>query len=394
MRWTQTVPEVFTVDESGTLYALSGTTLKRFAPDGQPQGAIDLPVTSVTAIGVFGDDLIVKRADASELFQVRDLATGRQKRAVYSDHERVTAELPGLVWTAGQPVPLKVQSNNSASQWRVWATALGDSDWRELKRSGAQLDVPADFAGLYQLRIAPTLNPQAESEYTLRARWSRSCAGQPGHRQRVDAAQPHLVGPRRSHPGERGGPADESAAADFAFIAVLSPCAERRGPPQSTEIFRFAQNDIAWTNAVGTVTIPAEFTVQLAPGRYELRAECPVSPPRRSRSASGPAWPRARRSASRSTATIAGSIPRPMPGIRRRRRRHAAPRETLDVNQFVNRIFAGGYPLDFANNADGSGLLRDLQKRLAADPAGTAAAKADFGFAHEHVLGEFGARPP
>ena len=48
---------------------LAGTTLKRFAPAGQPRGTIDLPVTSVTAIGVFSDELIVKRAEPPSCFK-------------------------------------------------------------------------------------------------------------------------------------------------------------------------------------------------------------------------------------------------------------------------------------------------------------------------------------
>ena len=54
--------------------------------------------------------------------------------------------------------------------------------------------------------------------------------------------------------------------------------------------------------------------------------------------------------------------------------------QALGVNQYVNRIAAGRYPLAFANNADGSELLRNLEKRLAADPAGVAPQKVGFRF--------------
>ena len=87
--------------------------------------------------------------------------------AVHDDHERVTAEVPGLVWTAGQAIPFKVRSGNAAARRRRrvgycagrFRLAGVETDW------GVDLAAPADFAGLYQLRIAPTLNPQAESEY-------------------------------------------------------------------------------------------------------------------------------------------------------------------------------------------------------------------------------------
>ena len=38
--------------------------------------------------------------------------------------------------------------------------------------------------------------------------------------------------------------------------------------------------------------------------------------------------------------------------------------QVLGVNQYVNRTAAGRYPLAFANDATGSQLLRDLEKRL------------------------------
>ncbi len=314
VRWTQQVPGVFTVDEAGTVYALNGTTLKRLTSTGKPQGAINLPVTSVTAIGVFGDELIVKRADATELFQVHDLATGRQKRVVHSDHERVTAEVPGLVWTAGQAVPFKVQASNAAARWRVWATALGDSDWRELKRTGERLDVPVDFAGLYQLRIAPTLNPQADSEYTLRAVVEVRAPASQGT---VSAWTPHnriWWGRGEAIPVSIAVRPTKAAPAISLSLRSCHPGRSEGSCRETTEIRRFTQNDIVWSNAVGAVTLPAAFTAQLAPGRYEFAPRLPASPVWRSRSASGRVWPRARHSASRSTATIAGSIPLPTPG--------------------------------------------------------------------------------
>ena len=139
-KWQQKIPAVFTVDDAGVVYALEGATLKRLSPTGEPQGEINLPVTAVTAIAVFGDDLVVKRSHAAELFQGHDRTTGEIRRVVQSDHERTTAEFPALVWTAGESVPF-----TATAHFRAWATALGDSDWRELKRTGDRIS-PASIS--------------------------------------------------------------------------------------------------------------------------------------------------------------------------------------------------------------------------------------------------------
>ncbi len=390
VRWTQKAPGVFAVDEAGAVYTLNGATLQRFAPTGQPRGAIALPATSVTAIGVFGDELILKRADAAELFQVHDLATGRLKRVVHSDHERVTAEFPGLAWTAGQPVPFKIQSGNAAARWRVWAAALGDSDWRELKRTGEELDVPADFAGLYQLRIAPTLNPQADSEYTLRAVIE---ARAPASRGTVSAWTPHnriWWGRGETIPLRvTVRPAHAPPPISVSFRRC-QPKRNEGAPPETTEMLRFAPQDIVWSNAVGAVALPAALTAQLAPGRYEFRAEAPgftcVAQPIRIGTGA------AARSPFRvtlhgdynnlfSTASVWEFADVADAMLDRS--------QALGVNQYVNRI--ASYPLAFANNADGGVLLHDLESRLAANPTGVATQKVDFGFADEHALGAFGA---
>ena len=157
----------------------------------------------------------------------------------------------------------------------MWATALGDSDWRELKRTGEQLDVPLDFAGLYQLRVAPTLNPQAESEYALRAVIEVRAPASQGT---VSVWTPHnrvWWGRGEAIPVQGGGAAGEAAAGDFAFLQELSPARSEGSPRETTEILRFARNDIAWNDALGSVTLPAALTAQLAPGRYELRAQVP-----------------------------------------------------------------------------------------------------------------------
>ena len=89
VKWEQKISGVWTVDDAGTLYALAGEMLKKYGPTGEAQGEIKLPVSAVTAIGVFGDEFVVKRADPAELFQVHELATGQLKRVVPSAHEQI-----------------------------------------------------------------------------------------------------------------------------------------------------------------------------------------------------------------------------------------------------------------------------------------------------------------
>ena len=61
LKWQRPIPGLFTVDDAGVVHALQGTKLRRFGRTGEPEGETDLPVTAVTAIAVFGDDLVVKR---------------------------------------------------------------------------------------------------------------------------------------------------------------------------------------------------------------------------------------------------------------------------------------------------------------------------------------------
>ena len=92
-----------------------------------------------------------------------------------------------MIWTAGQPVAVKIGLESSpkvdhpAPDWRVWAAPLGDSVWRELKLEHDHVMIPADWAGLYQIKIAPMARPEGASEYLLQAvaevRACRAAAG-------------------------------------------------------------------------------------------------------------------------------------------------------------------------------------------------------------------------
>jgi outer membrane protein assembly factor BamB len=384
LKWQRKISGAFTVDDAGTLLALEGETLARFAPTGEPQATIKLPVTAVTAIAAFRDELIVKRAHPAELFQVHDLATGRLKRVVESDHERATAEFPSLLWTAGTRIPF-----TTAAESRIWATALGDNDWRELSRSADHLDVPTDYAGLYQLRIAPTLNPQASTEYTLRAvvevrtpdSQGTVSVWTPLNRIWFGRAEaiPVTLSARTTH-----------AVPEKLVLSLRSH--SEQGDPSPPLWSETLSQDQADKPGEWQTTLPAALTAQLTPGRYDLRADvtgftCVAQPIR-----IGPGLAARRQFRTTrhgdygnlvSTASVwecADTAEHMLLSAQR-----------LGIDQFVNRIFAGRYPLEFANDADGAALQRDLEKRLAADPAGVAPQKAAFGFPHAHALAAWGA---
>ncbi len=387
VKWQQSIPGVFTVDDAGMVYSLAGGTLKKYGLTGEAQSEIKLPLTDVTAIAVFGDELIVKPSHSAELFQVHDLATGQLKRVVPSAHERATAEFPSLVWTAGERIPF-----TATAHCRVWAAALGDSDWRELTRAGDQLDVPADFAGLYQLRIAPTLNPLAVTEYTLRAVVEVRVPDSQGT---VSVWTPlNRVWWGRGEEMPVGVVVRGTNAAPVTVTVSLNDTPHPNPLPQGAREKRvlWSTNLTLAANAEALVALPAAFTAQLADGRYELRAVLPdftcVAQPIRL----GPGL--AARGPFRTTyhGDYGGYVSEASVwGFADRADDMLGWAQRVGVNQFINRIFAGRYPLAFANTADGMGLQRDLEKRLAADPSGVAPQKVAFGFPHAHTLGAWGA---
>jgi len=402
LKWAQKIPALFDVDAAGRVVFLDGTTLKWLEPDDLNPGAMEesqrkvsLPadqIVKVNAIAVFGDELILKRANPAELFQVYDLATGKQKRVVYSEYESVTAEFPNGVWTAGQPVPFRIQCNNASAQWHVWATAFGDADWRDLKWAGDQLAVPADFAGLYQIRVAPTLNAQAASEFTLNTVVEVRAPNSKGTVSVWSPLNRIWWGRGEELPVAVAVRPTNAVPAVAVSLRSCQPERTETSPQKTAEILRFSPNDIVWSNGVGRVVVPASFTAKLASGRYELRADAPgftcvaqpirIGPGLAVRSpfrtmcygdygnfnSTADAW---------SFADVADDM--------------LAQSLALGINQYINRTVFYRYPLAFADSANARGLFTNWDRRLAAEPDGVATQKVAFGFPQAHVLGAYGA---
>ncbi|HUW30446.1 MAG TPA: hypothetical protein VM223_02415 [Planctomycetota bacterium] len=171
------------VDDDGVLYIIEprGEAVKRFAPDGQPMDPIklnmgdlqppNLPgVPLLNHLRVAGNDVFLKRPSPTELFQRYDLATGNPVNAVSIDHEKLTVAFDGDVWTAGQPVPFRIEftagGRTIKPQWRVWLRPFNVPGFAELSLANGAITPPADAAGLYQLRVTTGVDGSA-SEYVV-----------------------------------------------------------------------------------------------------------------------------------------------------------------------------------------------------------------------------------
>ncbi|HEX4000757.1 MAG TPA: hypothetical protein VHX65_19570 [Pirellulales bacterium] len=163
----------FDVDENGTIYVIrSGDArIRKFDSGGKPAGEIQLQKPAQREAGVpirgmrvWQGDLLLRFHSPSELFEVYDLASGKFKRSVETDHERLTVAMPSGPWIAGSTVDFRIDFDASGRRirpaWRVWARAVGSLDDRELKIVGGAIHVPEDFAGLYRIKVTPETTPR------------------------------------------------------------------------------------------------------------------------------------------------------------------------------------------------------------------------------------------
>ena len=183
-QWYITV-QPFDADADGNLLVIEqgSGTVKIFAPNGQPKGEVKLQLSNQKpedgkawfyALRVWKNEVILKKETDAELFQVYDLATGAQKAVVPSEYERLTVRSPSAIWTAGEAIPFEIKFNDNgrkiAPQWRVWARPLESAEYRAFKWADGKLDVPADAAGLYVIKVTPESQPLQsgrESEYRV-----------------------------------------------------------------------------------------------------------------------------------------------------------------------------------------------------------------------------------
>src|SRR5579859_499923 len=176
----------FDVDESGILHAIhrDADLVRKFGPDGKPAGELKLSLGArkpgpgdhgFTELRLQGGQVFLKRRDPIELFERYDLASGALGAVARIDHERLAVSFPSAVWTSGERVPFGIDfapgARNIKPSWKVWLRPLHSTQYREAIVKDGSLQVPADLAGLVQLKVTPELEPVQKgraSEYLVR----------------------------------------------------------------------------------------------------------------------------------------------------------------------------------------------------------------------------------
>ena len=257
----------FDCDDEGNLYVLVEHTdrIDVFGPDGKPKDPIKLQMATRTgryqAMRLWKDEILVKRIDPLELFQVYDRKTGAFKRAVMADAEHFRVEYPSEVWTAGQPLTMKltleVDGKASTPDWPVEIARYNDPRWKSLKIVDGKITPPADASGLYRMRIRRG-EYKAEAVVEIRI---------PNSHGTVNVLTPL----NRLYYG-RGEEIPLSVLVRGKALEKLTlelrPDEDAPGAPLWT-------SDLSLSAGAGKVAMPATFTAALRPGRYLLTAAVP-----------------------------------------------------------------------------------------------------------------------
>lgn len=259
----------FDVDEAGTLYALNrdSDTIRTFSPDGKPAASLKLMMAGrkpgpgehgFTELRIHGGEAVLKRRHATELFERYELATGAFKNVMVMDHERLAISFPRNVWTAGEPVPFTLSfsagSRSVKPAWKVWARPLHGVDYRELELKEGALRVPADLAGLVQIKVTPELQPVQKgraSEYLVQAVVEVRRAGAKGTVAVVTADN-------RTH---------YARGEEIPFTLI--------GPESATDLRLMEGDRIVATVKAEAGSVSKELTATLRPGPYTLTVAAP-----------------------------------------------------------------------------------------------------------------------
>ncbi|HEV3386729.1 MAG TPA: hypothetical protein VG097_18075, partial [Gemmata sp.] len=167
----------FDLDAEGKLYVIAGgVEVKIFDLEGKPSGEVKLKVDqnrkqqSIHDLRVLGDQLIIKRADPINLFEVYDRMSGELVRKVSADVEILRAKYPSPVWTAGKPTPFAIEfdagSRPTKPNFHVWARPMGVPEFTRLSIENGAITVPKEFSGLYQIRVTPDIDGRV-AEYIV-----------------------------------------------------------------------------------------------------------------------------------------------------------------------------------------------------------------------------------
>lgn len=180
------------VDDAGVLYAASPRrdAIQKFGAEGKPAGEINLTGDiagegdfksalqkfAITSLRVFGNEVFVKRQHPTEMFLRFDATSGVLKQAITSEFETLKAIYPSEIWTAGQNIDFSIAHtdpiHNAKPQWHVWMRGMTTPDYRELPIQNGKVQVPADAAGIYQIKVTPEVQPilrGTPSEYLVQS---------------------------------------------------------------------------------------------------------------------------------------------------------------------------------------------------------------------------------
>ncbi|MGD0678874.1 MAG: hypothetical protein ABSC94_26005 [Polyangiaceae bacterium] len=166
----------FDVDDVGRTSIIGGgDVVKEYDVQGRLDSKVRLavadPALRISDIRIFGDELIVKSISGREIFEVYDRRSGALRRIVAADVDEVIVTLPPGPWIAGARLPVGIQlSRHGASApqpiWRAWLRPIGTPVFHELELKDGWLKLPADAAGLVQLRLSPSVEG-ASDQYTV-----------------------------------------------------------------------------------------------------------------------------------------------------------------------------------------------------------------------------------
>jgi outer membrane protein assembly factor BamB len=163
------VPGGFDWSPEGKTYIVEGgqETVRVWSAEGKPEGTLKLAddparkPAPILDLRVLGSELIVRRADPTILFAVHERDTGKWKRSVRADVDVLRARYPSAVWTASQPVPFEISFDAgprlARPRFRTFLRPLGVPEFTEVALADGKITPAAELRGLYQLRVTPDL---------------------------------------------------------------------------------------------------------------------------------------------------------------------------------------------------------------------------------------------
>jgi outer membrane protein assembly factor BamB len=365
----------FDVDRAGRLLVLEdgSDVVKFFGPTGKPAGELKLRMGQrkgrVSDLQAFGDDILIRRPDPIELFQVYDRMTGGLRRVVRADVEKVTVVLPSEVWTAGESVPVAIAvdagDRSVRPDFRPWLRPLNSPEFRELPVRDGGMVVPADAGGFYHLRVTPGRGGAAD-EYAVET----------------------VVEIRR--PKARGSvavftPLNRMYYGQGERIPFSVAVRAAGGPPFPAAVtVRLLDGDRVLEEGVvrldpgkaPRLALPPSLTSALRPGSYLLTAEAPGLTPAPQPLIIGPGLGRRPAFQIVQHGDYHDSIPKGgLFDLPERLEDHLARSRKLGVNLFVDRL---GSPVGLLNSFGQTLAPEGLADRIKTDPRSPAPEKAVF----------------